>query len=231
MELVNVGYSTRITLFEKSFNKINQILLEISQLNDSILKTKYIESDVCHLINIFKSHRNGVDKRLDLTFYFYEALESLKDSFMSALCLLNKRESEIFFEFQRLIVEYYQIYVEIEPKYKVSAIEYFEFLAKDKFKKKGRFTPDIQYKDSYFYFLDDGRIIIFPLEEMLCILLDESASGLGSIKIVDNQGAPGIHIKREYSHWGGVGKDDWDVVEYYRLYPGTLQIQEISYPT
>ena len=66
---------------------------------------------------------------------------------------------------------------------------------------------------------------------MLCILLDESANGLGSIKIIDNQDTPGIHIKREFTQWGGVGKDDWEVVEYYRLYPGTLQIQEISNPT
>lgn len=231
MELVDIGYSTRITLFEESFNKINQIFLEISQFDKGILNTKYIESEVYHLVGILENQRSGIDKRLDLTFYFYNALDALENSFSSALCLLNKRESKLFFKLKKLIEEYYQICVEIEPKYKVSAIEYFEFLAKDKFKKKGRFTPNIQYKDSYFYLLDDGRIIIFPLEEMLCILLDESANGLGSVKIVDNQGAPGIHIKREYSHWGGVGKDDWDVVKYYRLYPGTLQIHEISNPT
>ncbi len=227
MELVDVGYSVRITLFEKSFDKINQILLEISQFDNSILKSKYIESEVYHLVSVLERQRSGIDKRLDLTFYFYNALDALENSFSSALCLLNKRESEIFFELKRLIEEYYQICVEIEPKYKVSAIEYFEFLAKDKFKKKGRFTPDIQYKDSYFYFLEDGRIIIFPLEEMLCILLDESATQLGSITIIKNQNAAGIHVKREYTYWS-VGKDDREVIVYYRIYPGTLQIKQLE---
>jgi hypothetical protein len=227
MELVDVGYSTRITLFENSFDKINQILLEINQFDNSILKSKYIESEVYHLVSVLERQRSGVDKRLDLTFYFYNALDALENSFSSSLCLLNKRESEIFFELKRIVEEYYQICVEIEPKYKVSAIEYFEFLAKDKFKKKGRFTPDIQYKDSYFYFLEDGRIIIFPLEEMLCILLDESATQLGSITIIKNQNDAGIHVKREYTYWS-VGKDDREVIEYYRIYPGTLQIKQLG---
>ena len=116
MEFVDIGYSMRITLFKKSFDKINQILLEISQFDNGILKSKYIESEVFHLVGILENQRSGTDKRLDLTFYFYNALDALENSFSSALCLLNKRESKLFFELKKLIEEYYQICVEIEPK-------------------------------------------------------------------------------------------------------------------
>ena len=135
MVLSEIGYSYRLALFEKCLNKLSQILFEISRFDECILKKAYFDSEVPHLIKALEWQGRQYDRRLDLSFYFHDALKTLERSFSSGLCLLNKRESEIYFEFKNITEEYYQICIEIEPKYKISAVEFFEFLAKNEFVK------------------------------------------------------------------------------------------------
>ncbi len=215
--------------FKLCLAKFETLFTEICSIQNGELRQPYLDSEVPHFLKIFEGHRHGLDRRMDLIFNFYHALSQL-ENFLFPSGVKNKREQEIRHEFIDMVRTYFQTCLELATKYTVTSLEYYEFIVNAQFEKREHYKPTLYYSNNLVLrFLKDERIIIVPLIELLNIhLVNGGYNSLGKITILENN-EHGIYFKREYTRWGGVGKDDHETVTCYRMNPDSLQVEKIKW--
>jgi len=153
MVKVTPEVSLSIEKIEAAFNVFKQILSEISNfglefkpLNNNILSDKIdIEDKIAKLFEamVFKSNDECI--KSPLTFYsFYSGLVYYIGNSIPKFNDIGKElNAKLLIELKKL----YLTCLEISPKYKVSALEYFEFMVNDKFKHSSNSQTGFFLKD------------------------------------------------------------------------------------